>query len=133
LLAFYTTHGVFPAAQSAARAAITEPQDAVEAMRRAYQDRRDLLLDGLKSQSTVRVPKPRGAFYAFADVGAALQGRDIWALIDQWLGFGVAVLPGTAFGPEFGNSVRMSLATRQEDIVEAAARVRQGLGMAAVR
>src|SRR5215471_3909990 len=118
LLAFYTTHGVFPAAQSAARAAITEPQDAVEAMRRAYQDRRDLLLDGLKSQSTVRVPKPRGAFYAFADVGAALQGRDIWALIDQWLGFGVAVLPGTAFGPEFGNSVRMSLATRQEDIVE---------------
>jgi len=133
LLAFYTTHGVFPAAQSAARVAITGPQDTVETMRRAYQERRDLLVDGLKSQSAVRVPTPRGAFYAFADVSVALQGRDIWALIDQWLGFGVAVLPGTAFGPEYGSWVRMSLATRQEDIVEAAARVRQGLGMAAVR
>jgi aspartate/methionine/tyrosine aminotransferase len=133
LLAFYTTHGVFPAAQSAAHAAITGPQDAVETMRRAYQERRDLLLDGLKGQSAVRVPKPRGAFYAFADVGAALQGRDIWALVEQWLGFGVAVLPGTAFGPEFGNWIRLSLATRQEDVVEAAARVRQGLAVAAVR
>jgi aspartate/methionine/tyrosine aminotransferase len=133
LLAFYTTHGVFPSVQSAARAALTGPQDAVETMRRAYQERRDLLIDGLKSQSSVRVPKPRGAFYAFADVGDALQGRDIWALVEQWLGFGVAVLPGTAFGSEFGSWIRLSLATRQEDIVEAAARVRQGLAPAAVR
>ena len=121
LLAFYTTHGVFPAVQTAARTAITGPQDAVETMRRAYEERRDLLLDGLQGQSAIRVPPPRGAFYVFADVSQALAGRDIWALVDEWLGLGVAVLPGTAFGGEYGNWVRMSLATRRDDIVAAAA------------
>jgi hypothetical protein len=119
LLAFYTTHGVFPAVQSAARAALTGSQSAVETMRRAYQERRDLLLDGLRGQSAIRVPKPQGAFYAFADVSVAQAGRDIWALVDEWLSLGVAVLPGTAFGPEFGSWVRISLRTRGETIAEA--------------
>ncbi|NOT33701.1 MAG: aminotransferase class I/II-fold pyridoxal phosphate-dependent enzyme [Candidatus Eisenbacteria bacterium] len=116
LLAFYTTHGVFPAIQTAGRIAVTGPQDAVETMRRAYLERRDLILTGLEGQNVVRVPRPRGAFYAFADVSGALQGRDIWALVEEWLSLGLAVLPGTAFGPEYGNWVRMSLATRREDI-----------------
>ena len=124
LLAFYTTHGVFPSVQSAARVAVTGSQDAVETMRRAYQERRDLLLEGLADQSIIRIPPPRGAFYVFADVSAALRGRDVWALVDEWLGLGVAVLPGTAFGPEYGGWVRMSLATRRDDIVEAAARLK---------
>lgn len=125
LLAFYTTHGVFPSVQSAARAAVLGPQDAVEAMRRAYQERRDLLLAGLAGQNAIRVPAPRGAFYAFANVRGALQGRDVWGLVDAWLELGVAVLPGTAFGPEHGEWVRLSLATRREDVAEAAARLRQ--------
>jgi len=125
LLAFYTTHGVFPASQAAARAAVTGPQDAVETMRSAYQERRDLLLAGLESQSAIRVARPRGAFYAFADVSVALQGRDIWSLVDEWLSLGVAVLPGTAFGPEYGSWVRMSLATRREDVTAAAVVLRQ--------
>jgi aspartate/methionine/tyrosine aminotransferase len=124
LLAFYTTHGVFPSVQSACRAAVTGPQDAVQRMRRAYQERRDLLLAGLAGQSAIRVPVPRGAFYGFANVGAALGGRDVWGLVEEWLGLGVAVLPGTAFGPEYGDWVRLSLATRREDVVEAAARLK---------
>jgi len=124
LLAFYTTHGVFPSVQSAARAAVSGPQDAVEHMRRAYQERRDTLLAGLAGQTAIRVPTPRGAFYAFANVAAALGSRDIWALVDEWLALGVAVLPGTAFGPEYGAWVRLSLATRREDVAEAAARLK---------
>jgi len=124
LLAFYTTHGVFPSVQSACRAAVIGPQDAVEIMRRAYQERRDLLLAGLAGQSAIRVPKPRGAFYGFANVSGALNGRDVWSLVDEWLALGVAVLPGTAFGPEYGDWVRMSLATRREDVVEAAVRLK---------
>jgi len=124
LLAFYTTHGVFPAVQSAARAALTGPQDAVATMRRAYQERRDVLLEGLAGQGAIRVPTPRGAFYAFANVAGALNGRDIWALVDEWLELGVAVLPGTAFGPEYKEWVRLSLATRREDVAEAAGRLR---------
>ena len=124
LLSFYTTHGVFPAAQSAARAAVTGPQQEAEAMRREYQQRRDLLLAGLAGQSAIRVPTPRGAFYAFADVSGALAGRDIWDLVREWLSFGVAVLPGSAFGPEYGSWVRLSLATRREDVIEGARRLR---------
>ncbi|MFI5372647.1 MAG: pyridoxal phosphate-dependent aminotransferase, partial [Candidatus Eisenbacteria bacterium] len=121
LLSFYTTHGVFPAVQSAGLAALTGPQDAVETMRRAYQERRDLLLGGLAGQGAVRVPAPRGAFYAFADVSGALAGGDVWELVEHWLSLGLAVLPGTAFGIEFGDRVRMSLATRRDDVVAAAA------------
>ncbi len=132
ILTFYTTNGVFPAVQTAARAAITGPQDAVETMRRSYQDRRDLLLDGLAA-SGVRVPTPQGAFYAFPDVTAALNGGDIWTLVNEWLEMGVAVLPGTAFGDEYGNRVRLSLASRREDIVEAARRIRERVPAAALR
>src|SRR5207244_7778813 len=81
ILSFYTTHGQFPAVQSAARVAVTGPQDAVEAMRRAYQERRDLLLAGLAGQNAVQIPVPQGAFYAFPDVAGAMSG-DVWALID---------------------------------------------------
>jgi aspartate aminotransferase len=125
LLSFYTTHGVFPSVQSAARAAVRGPQDAVETMRRAYQERRDLLLQGLSGQEVVRVPTPRGAFYGFANVAAARAGRDIWDLVREWLELGVAVLPGTAFGPEYQDWVRISMATRREDVAEAARVLRE--------
>jgi aspartate/methionine/tyrosine aminotransferase len=124
LLAFYTTHGVFPAVQSAARAAVTGSQEAVKQMRGAYQERRDLLLAGLAGQTAIRVPVPRGTFYGFANVGMALGVRDVWALVEEWLGLGVAVLPGTAFGAEYGDWVRLSLATRREDVIEAASRLK---------
>jgi aspartate/methionine/tyrosine aminotransferase len=125
LLGFYTTHGVFPAVQTAGRVAVTGPQDAVERMRAAYQERRDLLIAGLEGQGAIRVPAPRGAFYAFADVSVARAGRDIWDLVREWLALGVAVLPGTAFGPGYDDWVRMSLATKRDDIVEAARRLRE--------
>lgn len=125
LLSFYTTHGVFPSVQSAALAAVTGPQDSVETMRRAYQERRDLLLQGLAGQDAIGVPVPRGAFYVFPDVSRVRGTRDIWALIDEWLALGVAVLPGTAFGPEFDDRVRIGLATRREDVGEAARRLKE--------
>jgi aspartate aminotransferase len=133
LLAFYTTHGVFPAAQIAAREAVAGPQIEVVRMRDAYQARRQLLLDGLAAGNAVHAPVPKGAFYAFANVTAARGARDVWALVEEWLGFGVAVLPGTAFGPEHGDCVRLSLATRAEDVAEAARRIAQfaGAGMRA--
>ena len=125
LLSFYTTHGVFPSIQRAALAAVRGPQDAVEIMRHAYEQRRDLLISGLEGQGALRVPKPLGAFYAFADVSGALESRDLWALVQEWLSIGVAVLPGTAFGPEYSAHVRLSVATRREDVAEAARRLRE--------
>jgi aspartate aminotransferase len=133
ILSFYTTHGVFPAAQSACRAAVLGSQDCVEQMRVAYGERRRSMLDGLAGQDAVTVPTPLGTFYAFAHV--TLGDRELWSLVEDWLSWGVAVLPGTAFGPEYVDWVRMSLATRSEQVVEAArilrerhAGVRSGVG-----
>ena len=123
LLAFYTTHGVFPSSQLAALAAVTGPQDCVEAMRSAYDERRRLLLEGLRDCSAIRTPTPLGAFYAFANIREARGDRDVWGLIDEWLGIGVAALPGTAFGPAFGDWVRLAMCTRREDVAEAAKRL----------
>jgi aspartate aminotransferase len=130
ILTFYTTHGLFPAAQTAACAATSGSQDAVESMRRSYEERRDALTAGLAGQTAVRVPTPKGAFYAFPDVAGAMSG-DIWALVEEWLAMGVAVLPGTAFGAEYGTRVRLSLATRREDIEEGARRITERVRAAA--
>jgi len=123
LLAFYTTHGVFPSVQLAAREAVTGPQACVEQMRAAYAERRGLLLAGLAGGQAVHGPVPKGAFYVFANVAAARGDRDLWAMVDEWLGFGVAALPGTAFGPENVDHVRLSLATRAEDVAEGGRRI----------
>jgi len=130
LLAFYTTHGVFPSVQLAAREAVTGPQACVEQMRAAYEERRGLLLAGLAGSRAVHAPTPKGAFYAFANVAAARGPRDLWAMVDEWLAFGVAALPGTAFGPEYGDYVRLSLATRAEDVAEGARRIAKHAGAA---
>ena len=123
LLAFYSTHGVFPAAQHAALAATTGPQDAVHAMRDAYDARRQRLLDGLAGTTRVTVARPTGAFYVFANVAAVRGTRTLWDLVDEWLAHGVASLPGTAFGPEYGDWVRLALCTRADDVAEAARRI----------
>jgi aspartate aminotransferase len=125
ILSFYSTHGVFPSVQSAARAAVVGPQDAVETMRRAYEERRALVLEGLQGQGAIIVPAPKGAFYVFADVSRARAGRELWALIEEWLSWGVAVLPGTAFGADYGDWVRMSLATRADRVAAAAKILRE--------
>ena len=70
------------------------------------------------------MPLPQGSFYAFANISGARAGRDIWDLVHEWLGIGVAVLPGTAFGADYGDWARLSLATRREDIVDAARTLR---------
>jgi aspartate aminotransferase len=119
-----TTYGVFPAVQIAGLAALRGSHAAVETMRRAYQARRDALFAGLEGQHAIRALKPAGTFYVFADVSAALERRTTWDLVREWLELGVAVLPGTAFGP-FPEHVRFSLATRKEDVVEAVRRLRE--------
>jgi aspartate aminotransferase len=123
-LSTFTTYGVFPAVQSAGLAAVKGPQRAVDAMRRAYQERRDALLAGLEGQHAIRALRPRGAFYVFADVSRALERRTAWDLVREWLELGIATLPGSAFGPH-PEHVRLSLATRKEDVVEAARRLRE--------
>lgn len=114
-------------AQHAALAALAGPQEEVDRMRRAFQDRRDVMVEGLNALPGVRCRKPEGAFYAFADVrglyGIEHAGKKIASGTDvaMWLldKAHVVSVPGEGFGAP--GYVRLSYATNE-------ARITQGLG-----
>jgi aspartate aminotransferase len=97
-------------AQFAAEAALTGPQDPVEEMVTAFEERRDVLLDGF-SDMGIECPTPHGAFYAMPKV------PDGW--VDEVLDRGVVVVPGDAFGDHGEGYARISYATDMETLKEA--------------
>jgi aspartate/methionine/tyrosine aminotransferase len=109
--------------QKAALAALTGDTEPVERMRAAYQERRDVASDLLESAGLL-VARPRGAFYAMADVsGTAL---DSYAFARQLLLHQrVAVAPGETFGPGGAGMVRLSLSTSAVDVEEGVRRLVQ--------
>ncbi len=97
-------------AQYAAEAALTGPQDVVGEMVASFEERRDLVLDGLEDMG-LDVPKPEGAFYAMPKVPEG------W--VDEVLDRGVVVVPGDAFGEHGEGYARISYATDTEQLREA--------------
>jgi aspartate aminotransferase len=117
--------------QRAAIAALTGPQDDVEAMRRAFDRRRRTIVAELSKIEGVTVPVPRGAFYAYPDVSGLL-GRD-WngvtpttslELADLMLEQAdVAAVPGEAFGPS--GYLRFSYALGDAPLLEGIQRLQR--------
>ena len=97
-------------AQFAAEAALSGPQDCIGEMVAAFEERRDVLLDGL-ADAGLETPTPHGAFYAMPKV------PDGW--VDEVLERGVVVVPGDAFGEYGAGYARISYATDLEQIEEA--------------
>ncbi|MBE7163079.1 MAG: aminotransferase class I/II-fold pyridoxal phosphate-dependent enzyme, partial [Williamsia herbipolensis] len=120
--------------QRAAIAALTGPQEPVEAMRDAFDRRRKLIVDGLNAIPGFVTPTPEGAFYVYPDV-TALLGRE-WngvtpttslELADLVLEQAeVAAVPGEAFGPS--GYLRFSYALGDDDILEGVARLAKLFG-----
>jgi aspartate aminotransferase len=98
------------AAQHAAEAALTGPQDPVDEMVAAFEERRDVLLDGL-ADAGLACPTPHGAFYAMPEV------PDGW--VDEVIDRGVVVVPGGAFGDHGEGYARISYAAGIETLKEA--------------
>ena len=97
-------------AQYAAAAALSGPQDPVHEMVDAFEQRRDVLLDGL-ADAGLDTPTPEGAFYAMPDVPEG------W--VDECLDRGVVVVPGEAFGDGGEGYARISYATGIEELKDA--------------
>jgi aspartate aminotransferase len=110
------------ATQYAGIAALDGPQDAVETMRSAFEERRTVMVDLLNALPGVRCATPGGAFYAFPNVtGTGLSARDLQnGLLEE---AGVATVAGTSFGALGEGYVRFSCANSTENIRAAAARV----------
>ncbi|WP_435153827.1 pyridoxal phosphate-dependent aminotransferase [Haladaptatus sp. DFWS20] len=96
-------------AQFAAKGALSGSQDPVDEMVASFQERRDVLLDGL-SDIGLETPTPSGAFYAMPKVPEG------W--VDEVLSRGVIVVPGEAFGENGAGYARISYATGIEEIKE---------------
>ena len=135
--------------QHGARVALTAPESAVSIaeMGRAFQERRDVVVDGLNAIPGISCRRPRGAFYVFPNVGGvcrALGAIDAWeampgetrgksspaTLLQLFLLFrhGVATLDRRSFGvigSEGKHFLRISIATSMDDLKEALERIRR--------
>ena len=108
--------------QHAGLAALREGAETVEAMRRAYERRRMLLVEGLRKLG-FRVPVlPQGAFYVFADARAF--GTDSLALAFEILERAkVGTCPGIDFGQAGEGWLRFCSAASEASIAEALERL----------
>ena len=109
-------------AQFAGIAALQGPQDAVDDMVAAFDERRSVIVDGLNALPGVSCRTPGGAFYAFPNVtGTGLDARTFQnRLLEE---AGVATVAGTSFGAFGEGYVRFSYANSAENIRRALDRV----------
>jgi aspartate aminotransferase len=125
-----STSCVPPFVQYAGVAALTGPQDAVDAMVAEFAERRELVVAGLNALPGVSCLSPRGAFYVFPNVADVPIGAE--ELADRLLEeAGVAVLAGTAFGAAGADHLRLSYANSQANLGQALERMGEflaGLG-----
>ena len=136
VMANYVSHSTgSPCAisQKASLAALNGPQDEVETMRQAFEERRNYIVEHMNAIPGVSCLKPEGAFYVMMNVeqligktihGVKINNADDFA--DAFLKFGlVAVVPCTGFGaPTF---VRWSYATSMDNIKEGLRRLEKFL------
>ena len=120
-------------AQKAAVAALRGPQEPVAEMVKAFHERRDFTISGLKGLADVTCFMPHGAFYAFPNLNRYLgssyknykisSGYDMATyLLDEVM---VAAVPGDAFGKS--GYLRLSFATSMDEIKKGLNRIEEGL------
>jgi aspartate/methionine/tyrosine aminotransferase len=110
--------------QVACATALRGPQGSVEEMRRAYEKRRNLLVEMLNDIPGVHCDLPKGAFYAFADIRElGMPSLDLVHYLVQ--GAGVVLTNGTGFGCE--GFVRASYAADPRTIEEGMVRMKKAI------
>jgi aspartate aminotransferase len=113
----HTTSNPTSIAQKAAAEALRGPQDSVRAMLGEYRRRRDFVIQRLRAIPGVSCAEPKGAFYAYPNIGGAL-GNGLRnsmefakALLERAR---VAAVPGEAFGTD--RHIRVSYATSMHEL-----------------
>jgi aspartate/methionine/tyrosine aminotransferase len=122
--------------QMAGIEAITGPQDGADRMKQIFQERRDIIVDGLNAIEGITCLKPEGAFYVWPNVTGVCQTLglpDSKALQNYLLHeAGVAVLGRQCFGrraPEEDQEyVRFSYASSIDAIREGLKRIEEAVG-----
>jgi aspartate aminotransferase len=118
--------------QWAALEALDGPQDFLAGWRTTFQQRRDLVVQGLNAAAGIECRTPEGAFYVFPSItellgktsksGTKLSTDEdfVMALLEET---GVALVHGTAFG--LPGHMRLSYAASNRELEEAVQRVQE--------
>ncbi|BBU39975.1 MAG: pyridoxal phosphate-dependent aminotransferase [Bacillaceae bacterium] len=124
-LASHSTSNPTSIAQYAAIAAYEGPQEPVEIMRRAFEDRLNIIYEKLVQIPGFSCIKPQGAFYLFPNAKEAAEitgfrnvDEFVEALLEEEK---VALVPGSGFGAP--DNVRLSYATSLELLNKAIERI----------
>ena len=112
--------------QIAGAAALRGSQDSVDKMVTEFRRRRDFIVQGLNGIEGITCRTPLGAFYVFPNTKAIDPDSARFAsfLLTE---MGVAVLSGTAFGPNGQGYLRLSYANSIPNIEEALRRIAEGV------
>jgi LL-diaminopimelate aminotransferase len=114
--------GIFQAVQEAAIEALRLGDKIIEPSRKVFQERRDILVDGLRAAG-LECEKPRATFYVWVAVPKGSTSADFTArLLDQ---AGVVTTPGNGFGAPGEGYVRFTLCVDKSRLKEVTERIRQ--------
>lgn len=114
--------GIFSAIQLAAIAALEGPQEHVRKMCQIYQERRDILISGLRSLGW-QVNPPKATFYVWFKVPKKLDSiKFSKVLLDK---ADIIATPGVGFGKYGEGYCRMALTVSKERIHEAVQRMKK--------
>jgi len=126
------TSGACSIAQWAAVEALDGPQDHLAVFRKAFEERRDLVVSMLNQARYIQCPTPEGAFYVYPSCAGALgrtapSGKTIETdadFVSELLETeGVAAVQGSAFG--LGPNLRISYATSTALLEDACQRIQR--------
>ena len=110
------------AAQMAAVAALQGDQSFTDKIRKEFQERRDIMHEGLNKIDGISATKPGGAFYIFPNITAT--GLTSQEFSEKLISdIKVATVPGDEFGNMGEGHVRMALTIAKEKLKEALERI----------
>ena len=114
--------GVFQAIQEAGITALESDDQLTNGLRNIYQERRDVLVSGLKSLG-LELDSPSAAFYVWITVPKGFTSASFTAhLIEQ---AGIVTTPGNGFGEPGEGYIRMTVTTSKERLAEAVERMKK--------
>lgn len=118
----YLVTTVTDSTQAAATEALNHGREDPLAFRRAYQRRRDIVVNGLNKLG-FQIVTPQGAFYVFAKIPHAFGTDDQHFARKLASQAKVGVTPGSAFGAGGEGYIRLSYASSEADIDECLKRI----------
>jgi len=114
--------GVFEVVQEAGIEALTCDQSIVADIRKVYQERRDILVAGLRSLG-IEFEIPKATFYVWLRTPKGFTSADYTAhLLNK---AGIVTTPGNGFGEDGEGYVRIALTVKKERMLEAIERMRK--------